>query len=331
MERITQLRAYFTPALRSARSTVAPEANTRTAEAPQQLRGTWTPQAERPPHPQGDRGGSEIRARHLQSKGYLNTPQIHAQWEASYLNEDLDPFYDACYARMVHKLDPAPGAHILDAGCGYGYHAVRLASHGLRVTGLDFSHAALRQARATVRRAGMASRIRLHQGDLLHMPYADGTFEYVNCWGVLMHIPDLEGALRELARVLRPGGKLVVTENNAQSWDVRVLEPAIRLTKRTLGRPLKERVHTHRGVEEWAEDARGGLMVRKTNMAYLVDFYRDRGLALVDRYACQFTEAYTNVPMRALKRRVHTFNTLWFQHVQDPRFAMGNTLIFQKR
>lgn len=277
------------------------------------------------------RASPVVSERDLRSRDYLSAPEIHVEWEAQYLNEDLDAFYDACYARIADRLAPEPGDHVLDAGCGYGYHTVRLASQGLRVTGLDFSEAALARARATIRQAGMGSRIRLQPGDLLAMPFADASFQHVNCWGVLMHIPDLERALVELARVLQPGGKLVITENNAQSLDVKVLEPAIRLAKRILGRPLKERVRTPRGIEEWAESADGGLLVRKTNMSYLVAFYRARGLELIDRYACQLTEAYTNVPTRALKRQVHKLNTLWFRHIQHPRFAMGNTLIFQKR
>jgi ubiquinone/menaquinone biosynthesis C-methylase UbiE len=272
-----------------------------------------------------------IEQRSEHSKTFLDAPEIHVQWASDYLNADLDAFYDACYARIVEKLAPAPGARILDAGCGYGHHAVRLASHGLRVTGLDFSQAALARARDNIGQAGMAHRIDLRQGDLLAMPFGDAAFGYVNCWGVLMHIPDLERALVELARVLRPGGKLVLTENNARSWDVRFVEPAIRLTKRTLRRPLKERVSTHRGIEEWAEAAYGGLMVRKTDLAYLERFCQMQGLTLVDRYACQFTEIYTNVPTRLLKRQVHAFNARWFRRGGDPRLALGNTLIFEKR
>lgn len=266
-----------------------------------------------------------------QSKSYLTQPEIHAQWESDYLNPDLDAFYDLCFGRIVEKLAIPAEPRILDAGCGYGFHAMRLASQGLRVVGVDFSQSALQVARTNVERAGMADRVSLQQADLLALPFEAESFSYVNCWGVLMHIPDLEQALGELCRVLKPGGKLVLTENNVRALDVVVLERAIRLVKRVLGRRLNERRRTPRGIEEWvAAHGESGLLVRKTDMRFLEQSLNARGLRLVDRFASQFTEVYTNMPTPALKRAVYAFNTMWFKHVKGPRLAMGNTLIFEK-
>ena len=57
-------------------------------------------------------------------------------------------------------------------------------------------------------------------------------------WGVLMHVPNLEMALVELVRVLKPGGKLILGENNAASFDVTVPEPSMRFLKRLIGRSV---------------------------------------------------------------------------------------------
>src|SRR5260221_9414160 len=96
----------------------------------------------------------------------LHGPEIHAQWESVYLNPDLDRLYDRIFERIVRILSPKPDQTLLDAGCGYCFHAVRLARSGVQVTALDFSDAALQRAAATIRRAGMEHRIRLERGDL---------------------------------------------------------------------------------------------------------------------------------------------------------------------
>ena len=110
------------------------------------------------------------------------------------------------------------GDRILDLGCGFGRHAFEAARRGANVVALDAGRdevegvAAMFQAMAE---AGEIDRAALHtaavQGDALHLPFADATFDRVICSEVLEHIPDDVGAMRELARVLRPGGTMAVT------------------------------------------------------------------------------------------------------------------------
>jgi SAM-dependent methyltransferase len=269
-------------------------------------------------------------ARTHESRAFLNEPEIHTQWESEYLNPDLDRFYDRAFARIIQTLAPKPDQTLLDAGCGYCFHAVRLARGGLQVTGLDFAEAALERSAAVIERAGMTDRIRVQRGDLLNLPFSDGTFDYVHCWGVLMHIPRLETALGELIRVLKPGGKLILMENNAGSLHVQAWERLIRLAKRILRRRLNERTLTPRGPEEWVVNGSGGFLVRTSNIDFLVRFCQERGLRLVARFAGQFTELYTNLPRRALKRAVYKFNEFWFNSVRRPKLALGNVLVFEK-
>lgn len=266
------------------------------------------------------------------SRAILGAQEIHTHWENDYLNSDLDPFYDRACARLVEKLGAPSGAKILDAGCGYAYHAMRYARLGLHVVGVDFSEAAVRNARTNVKHAGLDDRITVQQADILGLPFPDGSFTYVVSWGVLMHIPEVERALKELVRVLAPGGRIALMENNASSLHVRLWEPFLRGAKRALGRMLPERTTTERGVEEWSHEGDGGgLMVRKTDIRWIERTMRALGADLIDRSAGQFTELYTALPGRALKRLVYRANWVYFLRELNPRLALGNVLVFEKR
>ncbi|MBX7079102.1 MAG: class I SAM-dependent methyltransferase [Nannocystaceae bacterium] len=271
-----------------------------------------------------------VEARTQGSQSYLSEPQIHEQWESDYLNPDIEAFYEASFDAIVQRLGVPPGATLLDAGCGYCLHAARYARRGLEVTGVDFSAAALRAARENLDRTGLAGKIELVEGNLLELPFPDGRFDVVSCWGVLMHIPEVERALSELVRVLKPGGKLVLMENNADSLHVQLFEPALRTLKRVLRRKVPDRERTPRGVEEWMSERSGGLMVRKVDVAWLEGFLAERGCHLVDRFAGQLTEMYTALPLRALKRAIYQANLAYLRHGGNPRLAMGNILIFAK-
>jgi ubiquinone/menaquinone biosynthesis C-methylase UbiE len=145
-----------------------------------------------------------------------------------------------------------------------------------------------------------------------------------------MHIPEVETALKELARVLKPGGRLVLKENNARSLHVRYWEPSLRMLKKVLGRKIPERSRTERGIEEWEQGESGGLMVRKTDMDWLVRFYADLGLNLVARFAGTFTELHTSVPSRPLKRAIYALNQRWASDGRRCDLAMGNILVFER-
>ena len=110
------------------------------------------------------------------------------------------------------------GDKILDLGCGFGRHAFEAARRGASVVALDAGRDEVEGVAATFAamvEAGELSLENLHvaavQGDALAIPFPDGTFDRVICSEVLEHIPDDIGAMRELARVLRPGGTMAIT------------------------------------------------------------------------------------------------------------------------
>jgi len=96
---------------------------------------------------------------------------------------------------------------VLEVGCGTGYFARHVAAQlpDSRVTGVDLDPTRLAFARA---RTTMPN-VRFASGDLLHLPFADGSFDLVYCRFVLVHVPDPTAALQEMQRVARPGGIVV--------------------------------------------------------------------------------------------------------------------------
>src|ERR1035437_2916590 len=264
------------------------------------------------------------------SRDFLQHQEIHTRRESDYLNPDMDHFYDLAFQEILRRLQPAADSKILDAGCGYCYHTVRLARSGAKITAVDFSEIALAAARETVDRAGIKDQVTLRQADLTSLPFDDASFDYVVSWGVLMHIPRLEKALSELARVLKPGGVLVLSENNMRALDVSIREKLIHVVKKALGRPSEKMEHTARGIEVQKENADGILMVRKTEMNFLATYLQSIGLRQIARTAGQFSEAYTNMPVKSLKRLVYAFNSFYFKHSMRPDLALGNIVYFEK-
>jgi ubiquinone/menaquinone biosynthesis C-methylase UbiE len=121
------------------------------------------------------------------------------------------PDFRALKDRMIARLRLEPGHRVLDVGCGTGddvRHLAESVGSGGRVVGLDFSQAMVDEARS--RSAGSGLPVEFRQGDITQLDLPDATFDAVRCERVLLHLPDPAVAVGEMARVLRPGGRLVV-------------------------------------------------------------------------------------------------------------------------
>ena len=114
--------------------------------------------------------------------------------------------------RLVRLSGVRPGARALDVCCGTGDVAFALARAGAETTGLDFSAAMLLVARQRADRDAAGNPPRFLQGDALHLPFEDASFETVTISYGLRNLADLDGGLRELKRVLRPGGRLLILD-----------------------------------------------------------------------------------------------------------------------
>lgn len=112
--------------------------------------------------------------------------------------------------RLARLARIGPGQHALDVCCGTGDVTFALARTGARVTGLDFSPEMLAVARHRAR--ANAGVVEFVQGDALALPFAEAAFDAVTISYGLRNLADFRAGLAEMARVLRPGGRLLVLD-----------------------------------------------------------------------------------------------------------------------
>jgi ubiquinone/menaquinone biosynthesis C-methylase UbiE len=140
-----------------------------------------------------------------------------------------------CVAEML----PTHAGSALDLGCGSGTYLPLLAGRADEVVAVDFSPVMLVEARKAC--AGLA--VTYVEGDATSVPLPDSSFDVVICIGVLEYLPDTLRGLREIGRLLRPGGSAVVSVPNARSaWRLaeRVHGPVMRRLRRLIGRRRDE-------------------------------------------------------------------------------------------
>ncbi len=103
---------------------------------------------------------------------------------------------------------------VLDCGCGPGHLAINLArfAPGTKVWALDISPDMVRQTEAGAAAAGLAGRIVPTEGDMRALPFPDDSFDLVTSIFAFHHLPNPRAALREMRRVLKPGGALIVRD-----------------------------------------------------------------------------------------------------------------------
>lgn len=139
------------------------------------------------------------------SPGTISAADVYRGWA---------PHYDAPGNQMIDVeqpvvrriLDGLPVGTALDAACGTGRHTTYLRQLGHDVIGIDSSPEMLAQARKAL------PDVAFHEADLHQLPVPDNTADTLVCALALTHVPDLSPVLAEFARVLRPGGHLVVSD-----------------------------------------------------------------------------------------------------------------------
>jgi SAM-dependent methyltransferase len=135
--------------------------------------------------------------------------RIRIETHERYSRGDTDRIVDDC----LRALMLAPDVRVLDLGCGAGGWHARMHRAGAAVVGVDLMAGMLQEARTAC--ATLEPPPLLAQADAQALPFGSGTFDRVLCAGVLYHVPDCEQALREMRRVLRPGGRAVISTNGA--------------------------------------------------------------------------------------------------------------------
>jgi len=143
------------------------------------------------------------------------------QFKRKYFNAVYNPIYDfttarsnrylRLQARCIGFLEPEPGGSVLCAGLGTGNEIPRLLEReaDLRLTGIDYSPRALVRARQKADRLGVT--LELHNMDVCAIGFPDNTFDRVLCIHVADFVADTARLVAEVRRVLKPGGRYVVT------------------------------------------------------------------------------------------------------------------------
>lgn len=260
------------------------------------------------------------------AKEALAGSSIHEKWVKDYRSGGNKVFYTLAFESVLKHLHSGKGALTLDAGCGSCVKSIILAGMGFNIVAADFSKSVLDMAEKNVIEAGLRNKIRVQQEDLTAMSFKDGTFDNVLCWGVLMHIPDVEKALSELVRVLKPGGTIVISEGNVRSLQ----SIALRSLKALFGKKRAEVKMTERGLETWEKTETGSLMTRQSKIPWLISHMEGLNCRLVRRQSGQFTELYTVFRSGPANSMIHAFNNFWFKRVTLPHPAYGNLIIMKK-
>ena len=107
-----------------------------------------------------------------------------------------------------------PGEHALDLAAGTGDITFAIAARGAKTIGLDITHRMLQLARRRSSSASEADRVTFITGDMISLPFASRSFDLVTTGYGLRNVPDLDSAIDEIARVLKPGGRMLSLDFN---------------------------------------------------------------------------------------------------------------------
>lgn len=157
---------------------------------------------------------------------------------------------------LAAGFDNTKDLRVLEIGCGLGTDGVQFAKAGADYTGIDLTDAAVDLARKNFELHGLSGTFRT--GDAEKLNFDEDSFDLVYSHGVLHHTPDIATAIREIHRVLRPGGRAEVMLYHRDSYNYRInisllrrtgahllkWEPGIKLVHRLTGEPL-DSLHEH--------------------------------------------------------------------------------------
>jgi ubiquinone/menaquinone biosynthesis C-methylase UbiE len=247
------------------------------------------------------------------------------KWDDDYYTPISRQLYDRAVSDMLKTMGPPPEATILDAGCGPGVHSIRAAKAGYSVHAIDISRTMLDHARQRVAQTGFTDRVRFEQMDLTKLSLADASIDYAFSWGVIIHIPEAERAFEELARVIRPGGRLGLYLTNRSAIDHK-LE---RLARGVLRKPLNV---AHLPLGDGVTYRMNGedLWVWQFDSPALVNHLSGLGFDLLYRRSGEFSEAQRRFSgtVRNLLLRA---NNLAYTLRAPASLAVSNLYVFERR
>ena len=151
--------------------------------------------------------------------------RAHAEfcsWAATYDRHWLNHFlFEPSHNLLLRELTVHEPGRLLDIGCGTAELASRLTAKGWETVGLDLCEPMLHQAKQ--KQNGGAYTVRLTVADSEHLPFAAGSFAVVTCANSFHHYPHQGAVVREMFRVLAPGGRLLVVDGWPDHWVGRII------------------------------------------------------------------------------------------------------------
>jgi ubiquinone/menaquinone biosynthesis C-methylase UbiE len=208
-----------------------------------------------------------VNWKHLFSKaeGARLTPELRARIQASFdqASADEEHFPSTIDARIYHvklireHLGDLRGRRVLDVGCGKGRFArvFQEQEPEAEIWGLDISEEMLRHVPAG---------IHTHAGSMTELPFEDGYFDGAYATESLEHAVEIEKAVAEICRVVKPGGRIAIIDKNAEQWG-RLETPEWEkwFTRRELERMLRRHCHSvsSRPISYWEDVEPDGLFL----------------------------------------------------------------------
>ena len=185
------------------------------------------------------------------------------RWAGAYGRSRLLP---SLQRKALAELAPRADDRVLDVACGAGAVVVELAPHVERAVGADLSEGMLELARRRLSAAGEAEQlgnVEFVQAPSDALPFEDASFSAIVCTTALHHFPDPQASIDEMARVLAPGGRLVIGDMARDALTTKIADPIMR-------RVEKGHVGLQRKRDIEAMVARAGLRVTRSRHAWIL-------------------------------------------------------------
>ena len=212
------------------------------------------------------------------------------------------------YARLIDRSIPS-GVRVVDLGCGTGQLALLLGLKNRDVLGIDFSRQSVEKARALKEKLKVEN-AEFQEGNLLSLAVADESFDYTLCNGVLHHTADPFAGFRNLCRILRPGGYLVLGLYNRygrvihglrQKWvQLRKSTHQSRAAEDFFKRQLIHREHDEEKKESWFADQFLHPHESCHTVSEVLGWFRSQGVRYVS--SLPPIEPFARVPSHLLRR-----------------------------
>lgn len=218
-------------------------------------------------------------------------------WEPAEVDIPFDEATDLLTDMMTDRLHLQPGDHLLDLGCGVGNPGTRTAvRRDVRVTGISVSGAQVQRANARAEHVGVADRVTFELRDAMAPGFAPATFDGVLALESIIHMPDRGEVLKMVASVLKPGGRLVLTDFFERS---EIPEPGRTAVDRYLrdfmmtGTDLAEYPRLAKAAGLWVEEIRdiSDFTLRRTFVELSSRIQADRA-ALGQAYGGDLVDAF---------------------------------------